>query len=72
MNWETYIERYLRMFSAFKIKTLRFDKRKSAFLYFTSLHGTDANIVVAGACTGITTIPLCEITRGELFWLTNP
>ncbi|HTF04090.1 MAG TPA: FkbM family methyltransferase, partial [Bacteroidia bacterium] len=65
-------ERYLRMFSAFKIKTLRLDKRKSAFLYFTSLHGAHANIVVAGACTGITTVPFVRKYPGRTVFAYEP
>ena len=53
-------ERYLEIFSIFKISTLRLDKRKSDFLYFNTLMDEKANIIVIGACTGITTIPLAK------------
>ena len=51
-------ERYLRFFSIIKIRTLYLDKRKSDFLFFNSLIDEDATILVIGACTGITTVPL--------------
>lgn len=53
-------ERYLRIFSIFKIVTLRLDKRKSDFIYFNKLMDDKATIIVVGACTGITTIPLAQ------------
>jgi hypothetical protein len=53
-------ERYLKIFSIFKIRTLSLDGRKSDFLFFNELLGENAIIVVIGACTGITTIPLAK------------
>lgn len=53
-------ERYLKIFSIFKIRTLSLDTRKSDFLFFNELLGENAIIVVIGACTGITTIPLAK------------
>lgn len=53
-------ERYLKIFSIFKIKTLALDGRKSDFLFFNELLGENAIIVVIGACTGITTVPLAK------------
>lgn len=50
-------EFYLRIFSIFKIKTLFLDSRKSEYVYFNSLINERANVVVIGACTGITTVP---------------
>ena len=53
-------ENYLNIFSIFKIQTLSFDSRKSDFLFFETLLSNQANILVIGACTGITTIPLAN------------
>lgn len=53
-------ERYLKIFSIFKIRTLSLDGRKSDFLFFSKLLDENAIIVVIGACTGITTIPLAK------------
>lgn len=53
-------ERYLKIFSIFKIRTLSLDGRKSDFLFFNELLGENAIIVVIGACTGITTIPFAK------------
>lgn len=53
-------ERYLKIFSIFKIRTLSFDGRKSDFLFFNELLDENAKVVVIGACTGITTIPLAK------------
>jgi FkbM family methyltransferase len=53
-------DNYLKAFSIFKIKTLSLDRRKSDFLFFEKLLCTDANILVIGACTGITTVPLAK------------
>ena len=53
-------ERYLKLFSVIKIKTLVLDSRKSDFLFFEKLLSQNATILVIGACTGITTIPLAK------------
>ncbi|MCE9539550.1 MAG: FkbM family methyltransferase, partial [Bacteroidetes bacterium] len=53
-------ERYLKIFSIFKIKTLCLDERKSDFLFFNKLIDENATIIVIGACIGITTIPLAK------------
>lgn len=53
-------EKYLKIFSIFKIRTLFLDGRKSDFLFFNELLDENAIIVVIGACTGITTIPLAK------------
>ncbi len=50
-------ERYLRYFTRFRINNLKHDSRKQEYLYFEKLLADDANIVVIGANTGITTIP---------------
>lgn len=53
-------ERYLNLFSIFKIQTLHLDSRKSDFIFFENNLSDHANIVVIGACTGITTVPLAK------------
>ncbi len=53
-------ENYLFIFSVFKILTLDFDKRKKEYVYFSKLFEKDANIIVIGANTGITTIPVAK------------
>lgn len=53
-------ENYLWLFSIIKIKILRLDKRKADFLYFEKTISPTANIIVIGACTGITTIPFAK------------
>lgn len=51
---------YLRIFTRFKIVFLRFDRRKADFLFFERSIAADATILVIGANTGITTIPLAK------------
>jgi len=58
-------ERYTRLFSIFKIRTLSFDSRKTDFLFFETLLAADANVLVIGACTGITTVPLAKGKTGR-------
>jgi FkbM family methyltransferase len=61
-------ENYLYIFSICKIPTLRFFRKKWDYLYFVDQFNTNDNIVVIGASTGITTIPLakkCE--KGKVF-----
>jgi FkbM family methyltransferase len=53
-------ENYLKWFSIFKIKTLKYDRRKSDFLFFSEQLDDSATIIVIGACTGITTVPLAK------------
>jgi len=53
-------ERYLKIFSILKIKTLSLDSRKADFLYFNEIIKDNATVVVIGACTGITTIPFAK------------
>lgn len=53
-------ERYLRYFTRFRITFLNSDKRKHDFLYFEKCLSNDAQIVVIGANTGITTIPFAK------------
>lgn len=53
-------ERYLKVFSVLKIKTLYLDSRKSDFLFFEKQFNENATIIVIGACTGITTIPFVK------------
>jgi FkbM family methyltransferase len=51
---------YLKLFSVLKIYTLKMSRTKSDFLFFRKTIGKEVNIVVIGACTGITTIPLAR------------
>lgn len=53
-------DNYLKSFTIFKILSLNFDKRKSDFLFFNRQLKPDDRIIVIGACTGITTIPLAK------------
>jgi FkbM family methyltransferase len=53
-------DNYLRLFSICKINMLWLDSRKSDFLFFETLLSEKANILVVGACTGITTIPFAK------------
>ncbi len=61
-------EDYLFTFTIFKISTLSLYKKKKAFIYFTKLFPKDANIIVIGANTGITTIPIAKnVPEGKVF-----
>lgn len=61
-------ENYLFIFSIFKIKTLNLDKRKKEYVYFSNLFPSDSNILILGANTGITTIPVAKNVRdGKVF-----
>ncbi|MFT7613490.1 MAG: FkbM family methyltransferase [Parvicellaceae bacterium] len=53
-------QNYLRLFTRFKIRFLRYDSRKSDFLFFEKLVTEQANIIIIGANTGITTIPFAK------------
>ncbi|MBK9192139.1 MAG: FkbM family methyltransferase [Crocinitomicaceae bacterium] len=65
-------ERYLKIFSIFKIRTLSLDGRKSDFLFFNELLNENATIVVIGACTGITTIPLKKGGKNRMVFAYEP
>ncbi|MEO6694444.1 MAG: FkbM family methyltransferase [Ignavibacteria bacterium] len=61
-------ENYLFTFTLFKISTLKHDNRKKEFVYFTKLFRRDANVIVIGANTGITTIPIAKnVLSGKVF-----
>ena len=53
-------ENYLKIFSVLKVHTLSLDKRKSDFRFFEKLLVDNATVLVIGACTGITTVPLAR------------
>lgn len=53
-------ERYLFLFSICKIHTLRFFSKKWDYLYFVRELKPDYNVLVIGASTGITTIPIAK------------
>lgn len=65
-------QRYLKLFSILKIRTLVVDSRKSDFLFFNTLLSKDANVLVIGACTGITTIPLALKNPQRTVWAYEP
>ncbi len=61
-------ENYLVFFSIFKILTLKLDRRKREYLYFTGLFESSANIIVIGANTGITTVPIAKkVNEGKVY-----
>lgn len=52
----------------FKIHTLDLDKRKKEYVYFSKLFEKDSNILIIGANTGITTIPVAKNSpEGKVF-----
>lgn len=60
-------ENYLFVFTVFKIRTLALDKRKKDYLFFTKQFAPDANIMIIGACTGITTVPVAQqVPQGKV------
>ncbi len=65
-------ERYLKIFSIFKIRTLSLDRRKSDFLFFNELLDENAKVVVIGACTGITTIPFAKVKTNRKVFAYEP
>jgi FkbM family methyltransferase len=52
--------RYLYVFSIFKISTLWCFRKKWDYLYFVNSLKSTSNVVIVGASTGITTIPLSK------------
>jgi len=61
-------ENYLFIFSIFKISTLNLYKNKTEYLHFTKLFSDDANIIIIGANTGITTVPISKnVPNGKIF-----
>ena len=61
-------ENYLFFFSLFKIFTLNLDKRKKEYVYFSKIFEKDSNILIIGANTGITTVPVAKTTvEGKVF-----
>jgi FkbM family methyltransferase len=59
---------YLFLFSIFKIFTLRFYSNKKDYLFFTEMIKKDSNVIVIGANTGITTIPIAKKnSEGNIF-----
>ena len=53
-------ETYLKIFTRFRITFLKYDRRKREFIYFENFISSNANIIVIGANTGITTIPFAK------------
>jgi len=61
-------ERYLFLFSWFKIKTLKWDKKEGDFNFFLSLLGKDAHVMDIGANIGIMTGLLARhCPQGKIF-----
>lgn len=52
--------KYLYVFSVCKISTLWFFRKKWDYLYFVKQLKSNANVVIIGASTGITTIPIAK------------
>lgn len=61
-------KKYLFVFSVCKISTLWFFRKKWDYLYFVRQLKPEANIVIIGASTGITTIPIAKkCSKGKVF-----
>ncbi len=61
-------ENYLFIFSWLKIVTLQFDSRKKDYLEFTKMITPQSKVLVIGANTGITTIPIAKkLVDGNIF-----
>jgi len=61
-------ERYLYVFSICKIATLFFFRKKWDYLYFVRKLKPEFNVLVIGASTGITTIPVSKKCKeGKIF-----
>jgi len=59
---------YLYVFSVCKISTLWFFRKKWDYLYFVHQLKPEANILIIGASTGITTIPIAKkCNKGKVF-----
>jgi FkbM family methyltransferase len=60
--------KYLYVFSTCKISTLWLFRKKWDYLYFVHHLKPEANIVIIGASTGITTIPIAKkCNKGKVF-----
>jgi len=58
---------YLLLFSCNKILFLRFDRRKKDFLRFVKMIPNESNVLIIGANTGITTVPVARrISSGKI------
>lgn len=61
-------ERYLVLFSTFKIRTLKWDKKEGDFNFFLNLLKKDFTVLDIGANIGIMTVPLAErCNQGKVF-----
>jgi FkbM family methyltransferase len=61
-------ENYLHLSNIVKTHTVRFDKRKTLYFKFIEMLPTDANVLVVGANTGWSTIPIAKhVTQGKVF-----
>ncbi|MBL8007107.1 MAG: FkbM family methyltransferase [Ignavibacteria bacterium] len=60
-------ENYLFIFSVIKIRTLELDSRKKEFVFFSRMFKEDSNVLILGANTGITTVPVARnISKGRV------
>ncbi len=60
--------KYLYVFSICKISTLWLFKKKWDYLYFVKQLNPNSNVVIIGASTGVTTIPIAKkCYRGKVF-----
>lgn len=60
-------ENYLFVFSVFKIRTLELDSRKKEFVFFSGMFKEDSNVLILGANTGITTVPVAlKVLKGRV------
>jgi len=61
-------DNYLFIFTIFKINTLSLDKRKKEYVFFSKMFPDKSNVIVIGANTGITTVPVAKnIPGGKVF-----
>lgn len=65
-------ENYLLLFSLFKIRTLRIDKKENDFFFFLNLIGEDAGILDIGANIGIMTVHLARMAKNGTVYAFEP
>jgi FkbM family methyltransferase len=61
-------ENYLHLSNLVKVRTVAYDKRKTLYFKFINMLPTDANVLVVGANTGWSTIPIARhVAKGKVF-----
>lgn len=65
-------ENYLTVFSIWRIRTLGWDSRKKAYRMFLTMLSSTDNVVVAGANTGITTVPFKRTSHVKQLFAYEP